>query len=125
MRVLAISAALVGLMMAGAAVAQVQVRGHTRSDGTYVAPHTRSAPNNSTYDNRSAYSTPSYRAPSYNAPQPLYGSSRPSGTPASSCSGLGCYGESSTANGRPRTTTVDGYVRRDGTYVAPYARSPQ
>lgn len=124
MRVLAIGAAMVALLMAGTAAAQVQVRGYTRSDGTYVAPHTRSSPNNSTYDNRSSYSAPSYRAPSYSAPQPLYGSSNSSSS-SSSCSGLGCYGEPSTANGRPRTETVNGYTRRDGTYVAPYARSPQ
>lgn len=33
------------------AMAQVRVRGYVRSDGTYVAPHVRSAPNSSTYDN--------------------------------------------------------------------------
>lgn len=123
MRVLAIGAALLAILMAGTSAAQVQVRGYTRSDGTYVAPHTRSAPNNSTYDNRSSYSTPSYRAPSYSAPQPLYGSS--SASNSAPCSGLGCYGQPSTTNGQARTTTVNGYTRRDGTYVPPYARSPQ
>lgn len=33
------------------AVAQVHVRGHVRSDGTYVQPHVRTAPNNNRYDN--------------------------------------------------------------------------
>lgn len=42
---------LVVLAVAMPAVAQVQVRGHTRKDGTYVAPHVRSSPNSSTYDN--------------------------------------------------------------------------
>lgn len=41
--------ALVGIT--GAALARdVYVQGHTRSDGTYVAPHYRSAPDNS-YNN--------------------------------------------------------------------------
>lgn len=42
-------------LTASAAVAQVQVRGYTRADGTYVAPHTRSSPNSTTSDN---YSSP-------------------------------------------------------------------
>lgn len=32
----------------------VHVRGHFRSNGTYVAPHTRSAPNHSRFDNYSS-----------------------------------------------------------------------
>lgn len=35
------------------ATAQVRVRGYTRSDGTYVAPSVRSAPNSSRFDNYS------------------------------------------------------------------------
>lgn len=104
--------AATALLMAGSAVAQVNVRGYTRSDGTYVAPHTRSSPNSSVYDNRS------YSPPSYSAPRPLYGSS-----PSSTCSGYGCYGAPSATTGAPRTNTVNGYIRRDGTYVAPYVRS--
>jgi hypothetical protein len=34
--------------------AQVSVRGHYRSDGTYVQPHVRTAPNSSPYDNWSS-----------------------------------------------------------------------
>ncbi len=45
--------ALVALSMAAPAVAQVRVKGYTRSDGTYVAPHYRSSPNSSVYDNYS------------------------------------------------------------------------
>ena len=43
------------LMMLGVADAQAQVRvkGYTRKDGTYVAPHYRSTPNSSRYDNYS------------------------------------------------------------------------
>lgn len=33
--------------------AQVHVRGYTRRDGTYVAPHYRSSPNSTTLDNYS------------------------------------------------------------------------
>ncbi len=48
-----IATAVLGLLfMAGAAFAQdVHVRGYFRSDGTYVAPHYRSAPNSTTLDN--------------------------------------------------------------------------
>lgn len=90
------------LLAAGSASAQVYVRGHTRPDGTYVAPHTRSAPDSSVYNNRS-YQAPSYTAPTYRAPAPLY--TAPATAPA------------------PRTNMVSGYVRSDGTYVAPYLRS--
>ena len=71
-----------------AANAQVRVDGYVKKDGTYVAPHTRSAPNSSVYDNYSTkpnvnpytgksgtndpYSTNSQR--SYGKP---YGSTKP------------------------------------------------
>ncbi|MEQ8226742.1 MAG: hypothetical protein RIA64_01550 [Rhodospirillales bacterium] len=35
----------------GAAYADDYVRGYFKSDGTYVAPHYRSSPNNTPYDN--------------------------------------------------------------------------
>lgn len=35
------------------AIADQYVKGHTRSDGTYVAPYVRSSPNNVQYDNYS------------------------------------------------------------------------
>ncbi|GAM99112.1 hypothetical protein U91I_02752 [alpha proteobacterium U9-1i] len=44
-------AMMVAAMPIGGADAQVRVRGHYRSDGTYVRPHVRSAPNNTTTDN--------------------------------------------------------------------------
>lgn len=56
--------------------AQVHVRGYTRRDGTYVAPHYRSSPNSTTLDNYSTRGNvnpytgeagtrdPNYRAPS-------------------------------------------------------------
>lgn len=40
-------------LLATQAFAQVSVRGYTRQDGTYVQPHQRSAPNNTTLDNYS------------------------------------------------------------------------
>jgi len=47
-----ISAALGLVLTATAALAQdVYVRGYFRSDGTYVQPHYRSAPNSTTLDN--------------------------------------------------------------------------
>jgi hypothetical protein len=47
-------ALLVGTMIVPTiASAQVHVRGYTRSDGTYVAPHYRSSPNSTTSDNYS------------------------------------------------------------------------
>lgn len=40
------------LIVPASAIAQVDVEGYTRSDGTYVDGYTRSAPNDSLYDNR-------------------------------------------------------------------------
>ena len=37
------------------AFADVYVRGHYRSNGTYVDPHYRTSPNKSTFDNWSSY----------------------------------------------------------------------
>jgi tetratricopeptide (TPR) repeat protein len=34
-----------------------------------------------------------------------------------------CYGDISTITGRPKTVHVDGYYRKDGTYVRPHYRS--
>lgn len=99
LKYLAFAAALIA---AGSASAQVHVRGYVRSDGTYVAPHTRSAPDSSIYNNRS-YQAPSYTAPVYTAPRPIY-------TPPPVVAA-------------PRTQWVNGYTRRDGTYVQGYMRS--
>jgi len=38
-------------LIASSAFADVFVHGYQRQDGTYVAPHYRSDPNSSTYDN--------------------------------------------------------------------------
>lgn len=78
-------------------MAQTHVKGYIRSDGTYVAPHVRSAPNRTTLDNYSTqgnvnpytgqqgnvdpypayqpyrapqpYHAPTYTAPTYGAPK--------------------------------------------------------
>lgn len=82
--------ALVGVLaLTGVAdaVAQVRVKGYTRKDGTYVAPHYRSSPNSSKYDNYSTkgnynpytgkagsvdpYRQP-YEAPAYSYTAPIY-----------------------------------------------------
>lgn len=51
-----IAAAALAVLPASLASAQstVNVRGHVRSDGTYVPPHTRTAPNSSRTDNWSS-----------------------------------------------------------------------
>lgn len=93
-----IAAAVAALMIAPALSAQVYVRGYTRSDGTYVAPHYRSLPNRSVYDNYSTrgnynpytgkagtrnpyspstYSSPTYGTPYGSSPKQSYGSSYP------------------------------------------------
>jgi hypothetical protein len=41
------------ILTAGAASAQVHVKGYTKKDGTYVAPHERTAPNSTKADNYS------------------------------------------------------------------------
>lgn len=51
MRVLIYS--LAALFIAAPATAQVHVHGYTRSNGTYVAPYMRTAPDHSIYNNYS------------------------------------------------------------------------
>lgn len=45
--------ASLALAISAPVFAQVHVKGYTRSDGTYVAPHVRSAPDKSIYNNYS------------------------------------------------------------------------
>jgi hypothetical protein len=71
----------------------VSVRGYTRKDGTYVAPYTRSAPGS-----KSGYSS-SYKSSSG------YSSGSDYSLPPSD------------------SVKVDGYYRKDGTYVRPHYRS--
>lgn len=44
---------LLCLLVAATVSAQVRVKGYTKANGTYVAPHYRSAPNNTRSDNYS------------------------------------------------------------------------
>lgn len=44
---------LIITLLAGNAMAQVHVRGHFRSNGTYVQPHYRSAPDGIKFNNYS------------------------------------------------------------------------
>ena len=68
-------AALVLVSLATAASAQVRVKGYVKKDGTYVAPHVRTAPNSSRLDN---YST----APNYNPYTGKTGTVEPFALPA-------------------------------------------
>lgn len=69
-------AALVAAIFAPAVSAQVKVKGYTRSDGTYVAPHYRSSPNSSTLDNYSTKGNVNPYTGTYGTrnPSPSYGS---------------------------------------------------
>lgn len=78
--------ALCAVAMAAPAFSQTYVKGYTRRDGTYVAPHYRSSPNRSTLDNYSTrgninpftgkvgtvrpYTPPSYGYLPYVSPKP-------------------------------------------------------
>lgn len=90
---LALCFGLVGLIFATSAIGQIRVRGYVKKDGTYVAPHYRSAPNRSKSDNYSTrgnynpytgeagktkpdYET-TYVAPAYHAPAARYEPSQP------------------------------------------------
>ena len=80
--------------------AQVQVRGYTRKNGTYVAPHVRSSPNSTRTDN---YSYP--------------GNTNP-------YTGKIATGDASnTIKQKSSDVWVNGYYRKDGTYVSGYWRS--
>jgi hypothetical protein len=101
--------ALIALAVAalpGAAMAQTYVHGYTTKNGTYVAPHYRSAPDGNPYNNWSTvgnvnpytgqvgtknpyssysnpYATPSYTPPSYTSTPCLYCSTTQSQTDSS------------------------------------------
>lgn len=59
---------IVALLLSGVASAKdVYVHGYTRSNGTYVQPHHRSAPDNNPYNNYSyTQPQPHYQQPAYN-----------------------------------------------------------
>lgn len=86
---------------------QVHVRGYTRSNGTYVAPHVRSSPNSTPTDN---YSYPGNTNP--------YTGKTATGNPDT-------YEKKSTntSNSNSSDVWVDGYYKKDGTYVTGHWRS--
>lgn len=81
----------------------VDVSGHYRADGTYVQPHTRSAPDGDPTNN---YSCKAPTAKSYAAP--------PATQPAATTPAAALGGD----------VVVRGYYKLDGTYVAPAAAVP-
>src|ERR1043165_993583 len=96
------------LLLSVVAIAQVHVRGYYRSNGTYVEPHMRSSPNSSPYDN---YSYPGNTNP--------YTGKTATGNPDTYIKNL--YDNKSTPSGSD--VWVDGYYRKDGTYVTGHGRS--
>jgi hypothetical protein len=97
---------IVALSIGGATLAADHyVKGYTRSNGTYVAPHYQTNPNSTMSDNystrgnvnpytgvagtkpdsRPAYTTPSYNAPRYGSPPPSSSSSKPACTSIYGC----------------------------------------
>lgn len=86
---------------------QVQVRGYYRKDGTYVRPHVRTAPNSTITDN---YSYQGNYNPNleYNTPLPKSNSN---------------YHNSYSSTTTSGKDWVNGYYRRDGTYVSGYYRN--
>jgi hypothetical protein len=54
----------------------------------------------------------------------LESNTAPSAEPSACAENGSCYGDLSAATGRPKTVHVNGYFRKDGTYVRGYYRSP-
>jgi len=103
-------AMLLCLFIGAEAHAQVRVKGYFKKNGTYVAPHYRSSPNRSKYDNYSTkgnynpytgktgdvdpyamplrtHTAPSYyTAPTYRSSQPWWNTAPPASAPATSYS---------------------------------------
>jgi hypothetical protein len=73
--------ALIALIFASsiAAAEDVYVQGHMRNDGTYVAPHHRSAPDSSPYNNYGAQGNinPYSGQQGYQQPNPYQGYQQP------------------------------------------------
>lgn len=85
---------LASMVCSSVAMADVYVRGYTRSDGTYVAPHYRSSPNATRNDNWTTRGNvnpytgePGTRSPDYGYGS-SYGSPRTYGNPPPSYDGI-------------------------------------
>lgn len=91
---LAIVFALTVSVIGTAADAQTRVRGYVKRDGTYVAPHVRSSPNRSTYDNWSTRGNTNPYTGQAGTQEPSYRPSTPTYRPYSSqpkrCTGYYC-----------------------------------
>ena len=104
-----IIAALVALSFSGAALAQDHyVKGYTRSNGTYVAPHYQTNPNSTTSDNYSTRGNVNpYTGVAGTKPdtRPAYGT-----TATTSTYGTSTYGRSSstTTTSKPACTSLYG-----------------
>lgn len=89
---------------------QVSVRGYYRKNGTYVRPHERTYPNSTITDNYS------YRG-NYN-PNTEYNTISSSNSPST----IYNYYNSSSSTSNYNKEWVNGYYKRDGTYVSGYYR---
>lgn len=87
-------AVLASSLIVPTASAQVRVNGYVKKDGTYVAPHYRSAPNNTTSDN---YSTKG----NYNPYTGKVGTKEPSTTKPFGSS----YGGFGTSTTKPKSSS--------------------
>lgn len=100
MRIVVLAAALAAIATPVLAQGSNSVRGHIRRDGTYVAPHYRTNPNRTTYDNWSTKpnTNPYTGQQGTRSPAPLYGGSSGSiyggnsnyGAPKRTCGYYGC-----------------------------------
>lgn len=87
---------------------QVSVRGYYRKNGTYVQPHLRTAPNSTITDNYS------YRG-NYN-PNTEYNTTSSNSSPSTTYN----YYNNSSSTSNYDKKWINGYYRRDGTYVNGY-----
>ncbi len=117
--------ALAALLLTSTVAAQADwVQGYFRANGTYVTPHHRTTANGNPYDNLS------YRAPSTRLTSPTimpsYGEFNV--TPRTLPSSGQSYGSSGYVYRNPYaaspTVSVGGYTKGNGSYVAPYVRTP-
>ena len=76
MKIATVVAALCAAGMSTAVLADQYVQGYFRSDGTYIAPHYQTAPNNTKLDNYSTRGNvnpytgqPGYKSPYYTTPK--------------------------------------------------------
>ena len=91
------------LVFSSASFADVYVRGYTRSDGTYVAPHYRSSPNSTRNDNWSTKGNINPYTGQYGTREPDYSYRSPSpySSPNPYSGGQNGYGSQSNRNYRP------------------------